>query len=179
LITAAPSPPPRCPGDFIEDRLGQQQLAAVRARGMGAHADYLGMWVVDDGEAQAMVSHLDGRDPCSLRKYMATLGAQSDDAAAVAEEDAAASDAAVGARASREFRCCGECCGCVALREASRECRPRVRASLQVQPQPGARAPRGYCGPATTSWSEHGAAGGVILELSFAACYFPSCSAHG
>ena len=48
-------------GDFIEDRLGQLQLAAVRAHGMSAHADYLGMWVLDDGEEQAAARDAMGR----------------------------------------------------------------------------------------------------------------------
>ena len=36
-------------GDFIEDTLGQTQLAAIRERGMGAFGVHVANWVVDDG----------------------------------------------------------------------------------------------------------------------------------
>ena len=57
------------PGDFLEDVLGQRQLAAIRAGGMEAHATIDGMWVLDDALAEVMVSHLDGRDVLSMVKW--------------------------------------------------------------------------------------------------------------
>lgn len=40
-------------GDFIEDTLGQTQLAAIRQSGMGAFGVHVANWVVDDGTDEA------------------------------------------------------------------------------------------------------------------------------
>ena len=55
-------------GAFTEDTLGQEQLAAIRNEGMKAHTKYA-TWIVDDGVAKVMVSHLDGRDARALQKF--------------------------------------------------------------------------------------------------------------
>lgn len=55
-------------GGFIEDKLGQKQLADIRARGMEAHKAY-STFVLDDGVEEPMVSHLDGHDALSYRKF--------------------------------------------------------------------------------------------------------------
>jgi len=55
-------------GGFVEDKLGQYQLADIRACGLGAHAKY-GQFVLDDGVERPMVSHLDGHDALSFRKF--------------------------------------------------------------------------------------------------------------
>ena len=55
-------------GGFVEDKLGQYQLADIRANGMDAHAKYA-QFVLDDGVDAPMVSHLDGHDALSFRKF--------------------------------------------------------------------------------------------------------------
>jgi len=151
-----------------------------------------------------MVSHLDGRDPCALRKYMATCasaaGDERNDAAgapasagtsavaseaglvadeqerpapAEAEPSGEAAAAGAAARPSRAFRSCGECCGCIVLREAGRERGAQVRATLRVQPVPGG-VPRGYCGCSGGASPSRGG-GRVALEL---ACLTLASSTH-
>jgi len=48
-------------GGFVEDKLGQYQLKRIKERGLGAHAEFA-QFVLDDGVAAPMVSHLDGHD---------------------------------------------------------------------------------------------------------------------
>mmetsp|Transcript_1394 Transcript_1394/g.1814 ORF Transcript_1394/g.1814 Transcript_1394/m.1814 type:complete len:304 (-) Transcript_1394:190-1101(-) len=55
-------------GGFVEDKLGQKQLADIRKTGLEAHAEY-GTYVLDDGIHQPIVSHLDGHDPLSFKKF--------------------------------------------------------------------------------------------------------------
>mmetsp|Transcript_20137 Transcript_20137/g.63357 ORF Transcript_20137/g.63357 Transcript_20137/m.63357 type:complete len:255 (-) Transcript_20137:28-792(-) len=55
-------------GGFVEDKLGQYQLADIRANGLDAHAKYA-QFVLDDGVDAPMVSHLDGHDALSFRKF--------------------------------------------------------------------------------------------------------------
>ena len=55
-------------GGFVEDKLGQHQLADIRENGMAAHAKY-GQFVLDDGMGKPIVSHLDGHDALSFRKF--------------------------------------------------------------------------------------------------------------
>lgn len=55
-------------GGFVEDKLGQYQLAQIREHGMAAHAAF-GQFVFDDGVKTPIVSHLDGHDALSFRKF--------------------------------------------------------------------------------------------------------------
>mmetsp|Transcript_27061 Transcript_27061/g.83081 ORF Transcript_27061/g.83081 Transcript_27061/m.83081 type:complete len:313 (-) Transcript_27061:361-1299(-) len=56
-------------GGFVEDKLGQHQLADIRSRGFReAHPSY-GTFVLDDGADRPMVSHLDGHDGLAYRKF--------------------------------------------------------------------------------------------------------------
>ena len=55
-------------GGFVEDKLGQRQLADIRDGGMAAHVPY-GTFVLDDGLTQPMVSHLDSHDRLAYRKF--------------------------------------------------------------------------------------------------------------
>lgn len=74
-------------GDFIEDRIGQLQLKAIRADGLAAHA-WHGQHVLDDSDERIMVAHLDGRDLRGLAKLR-----WGDAADAAAADDAPAIDA--------------------------------------------------------------------------------------
>jgi hypothetical protein len=56
-------------GGFIEDKLGQQQLKVILERGMAAHASY-GTFILDDGNPEPVVSHLDGHDPRNAEKFV-------------------------------------------------------------------------------------------------------------
>lgn len=55
-------------GGFIEDKLGQKQLADIRANGLQAHKEY-STYVLDDGVDEPIVQHLDGHDALSFRKF--------------------------------------------------------------------------------------------------------------
>jgi len=55
-------------GGFVEDKLGQIQLADIRAHGLPAHDAYA-TFVLDDGVDEPIVSHLDGHDALSYRKF--------------------------------------------------------------------------------------------------------------
>jgi hypothetical protein len=123
-------------GDFIEDRIGQLQLKAIREQGLQAHS-WHGQWVLDDGDPRTMVCHLDGRDALALSKVRAAaadgdenLPYADDDASGAAAASAAA--AAVGAAAAAisadspaEWRAAAEAavaaaaaCGCYGCRAA-------------------------------------------------------------
>ena len=109
-----------------------------------------------------MVSHLDGRDPFALVKYneytasectaseYSAIDSDERQGAAVATR-LAASGCEVGeptpASRSREMcECCGACFGCITLRAVEKEQQAFVQVRLQVQPAPGCRRQRGYCG---------------------------------
>ena len=55
-------------GGFVEDKLGQFQLAAIREHGMAAHAQFA-QFVLNDGVDRPIVAHLDGHDALSFRKF--------------------------------------------------------------------------------------------------------------
>ena len=55
-------------GGFVEDKLGQFQLADIRENGMAAHAKFA-QFVLDDGVQAPIVAHLDGHDALSFRKF--------------------------------------------------------------------------------------------------------------
>ena len=83
-------------GDFIEDRIGQLQLRAIRADGLAAHA-WHGQHVLDDGDERIMVAHLDGRDLRGLAKLLrwddAAGATGATGAAAAADDDVPATPA--------------------------------------------------------------------------------------
>ncbi|KAJ1454465.1 hypothetical protein M885DRAFT_566220 [Pelagophyceae sp. CCMP2097] len=54
-------------GGFVEDKLGQHQLAHIRTTGLAAHAEY-GTFVVD-AQGEPVVAHLDGHDRLAYRKF--------------------------------------------------------------------------------------------------------------
>ena len=53
-------------GGFVEDKLGQFQLADIRENSMAAHAKFA-QFVLDDGVQAPIVAHLDGHDALSFR----------------------------------------------------------------------------------------------------------------
>lgn len=55
-------------GGFVEDKLGQKQLADIRTKGLSAHAAY-GTFVFDDHRDEPIVAHLDGHDALAYRKF--------------------------------------------------------------------------------------------------------------
>ena len=55
-------------GGFVEDKLGQFQLADIRKNGLDAHSVY-GTYVLDDGVDRPIVAHLDGHDILAYRKF--------------------------------------------------------------------------------------------------------------
>mmetsp|Transcript_8558 Transcript_8558/g.18982 ORF Transcript_8558/g.18982 Transcript_8558/m.18982 type:complete len:759 (+) Transcript_8558:46-2322(+) len=57
-------------GGFIEDKLGQTQLADIRKRGVAvAHPEYGTFIAAGDGFAEPCVGHLDGRDALNVSKF--------------------------------------------------------------------------------------------------------------